>query len=146
MATITLNIDVDNNQFEEMCVNNINDISKEKIEEILLKAVETALLNDTKKNYNDGSNILVTKVTDGYSSRYEATPLLKSVIKKIDTEKYIDPIAEMVGNYIKQNYKDLITKYIIEEIGNLLFSPEKEYSLKRDMYDFVQSAINRYYH
>ena len=101
------------------------------------------MIKETKKDYNDGSNILVTKVKDGYSYKYEATPLLKSVIKKIDTEKYIDPIAEMVGNYIKQNYKDLITKYIIEEIGKLLFSPEKEYSLKRDMYDFVQSVINR---
>lgn len=141
MATITLNIDVDNEQFKGMCIDSINDLPKEKTEEIFLKAVEAALMQDTAKGISSGYNILVTKEKSGYYENYVPTELLKEVISKIDTAKYIEPIAELVGNYIKDNYKELVSKYMVEQIASLLFSPDKEYSLRSMMRDMVSSAF-----
>ena len=68
MATLTINIDVSDEDFKKLCVDNINELPKEQMQEILLKAVEVALIKDRENPiYDRDSSILVTPVKDGYS-------------------------------------------------------------------------------
>lgn len=61
MANLQINLDIDSEQFNKLCVDNIEDLPKDKLEEILLKAVEVALIKDKENpQVNADNNILIT--------------------------------------------------------------------------------------
>lgn len=141
MANIQVNIEVNDNEFKDLCLENINDLPKDKMEELLLKAVEVALIRDKDKTYYDcDSSILVTP---SRSSRprhsYEPTELMKEIIKEINTKAYIEPLAQEVATFIKENYKEIVRDYIVEAFSKMLFSQAKEYEIK----DFVFRQLHR---
>ena len=144
MANLTITIDVNDDDFKQLCVDNINDLPKEQMTEILLKAVEVALIRE-KDNpvYDLDSSILVRKVQDKYSYRYEPTKLLKKVMENIDTEKYFKPIADEIAKYIKNNYRKLIEEYMIRSFMSLLFTDANRYDIERDMISHIDNRLNR---
>ena len=142
MANLTINIDVSDDDFKKLCVDNINELPKEQMQEILLKAVEVALIKDRENPvYDRSSCILVTQVKDGYSYKYEPTKLLQSVMQNIDTEKYFEPIADEIAQYIKDNYRTLIQEYMIKSFMQLLFTDTNKYQLERDMISHINYRL-----
>jgi len=144
MAIIQVNLEVNDEQFKQLVVGNINDLPKDKMEELLLKAVEAALLYDRQTSYSNG-NILVKKEdpNNPYYSNLVPTELMKQVMKNIDTEKYFGPIAEEIATYMRDNYKDIIQNYMIESITNLLFTDNNKYDIQRAIQNAI-SNMNRY--
>jgi len=144
MATLTINIDVSDEDFKKLCVDNINELPKEQMQEILLKAVEVALIRDKQHPiYDSSSCILVTQIRDidGYSYKYEPTELLKSAMQNIDTEKYFKPIADEIAQYIKDNYRTLIQEYMVSSFMKLLFTDNNKYKLEEDMIRHINSRL-----
>ena len=143
MANIQVNIDIDDVEFKNLCIENINDLPKDKMEELLLKAVEVALIRDKDNPIGDSdSSILVSKtITNGiYSSyKYEPTKLMKEIIQDINKEQYLEPIAKEVANYITENYVDLVREYIIRAFTDMLFSQAKKWEIN----DMIARSINR---
>ena len=142
MATLTINIDVKDEDFKQLCVDNINDLPKEQMTELLLKAVEVALIKDKEKpDYDINTSILVNRVKTQYSYKYEPTKLLISVMKSIDTEKYFKDIADEVATYIRDNYRDLIREYLVKSFMDLLFTDANRYELELRMNDNIRNAL-----
>lgn len=132
MANLIINLDVNDTEFKELCVDNIARLPKDKIEEILLKAIETALMADHGKM---AGQILVAEKTNiyqyGYSTKdYAPTELMKEIIKSMNYDEYLQPIADEILKYIQNNYKDLVEKAIIQSFTNMLFSQDKLYELR----------------
>lgn len=136
MSIVTLNLDINENQLEDYLVSNINDLPKDKIEDILLKAVEVALIADKEKpRFCQNTNILVKESNKtSYYNEYVPTPILKSIIEKFDVTPYFEPIAKEICEYITENYKDIVQEYIIKSFTNMLISNSDKYS--------IQTALN----
>lgn len=113
---------------------------KDKIEELLLKAIEVALIQDKNNpTYNRDSSILVQAVgSDYYHTKYEPTKLMREIMQSIDYHKYLDILAQEVAEYIKNNYKDMIHTYIIEAFTKMLFNESREWDIK----NFILSQFN----
>ena len=128
MVTLNVNINVPEADFKKLCVDNINDLPKEQMTEILLKAVEVALIRDRKDPvYDIGASILVQPKKRG--AGYEPTELMKSIVNNIDTDKYFKDIADEIGQYIHDNYRQLIKEYMVDAIAQLLFTDERRYDI-----------------
>lgn len=140
MANIQLNIDVNDEQFKQLCISNINDLPKDKLQEILLKAVELTLIRDKENpTYSQDTNILVKTVKDGYHNKTVPTEFMKQILNKIDVDKYLGPVAEEVATYIKENYVNLVREYMVEAFCSMLFSDRDRYSIKA----LIDKAINQ---
>ena len=136
MANLQLNIEVNNEDFEKLCTDNINSLPKDKLEDILIKAVEVALIKDKENpSYCNDNNLLVTKVKNyyDYGQHLEPTELMKSVLNKIDLTPYTDVLAKTVADYIQNNYEEIIKKYVIEKFASLLFSDMNKWELKESI-------------
>lgn len=147
MANLQINLDIDSEQFNKLCVDNIEDLPKDKLEEILLKAVEVALIKDKENpEVNANNNILITKqvasVDYGYTRyKYEPTPLLKEIIDRIDLTPFVEPMANSIKEYIENNYQEIIKTYVIEKFANLLFSNENRWALKNEIIGNINSSL-----
>lgn len=133
MANLQVNIEIPEEEFKKVCIDNINDLPKEQMQELLMKAVETALINDNK---NYGGSILVQHNGSVYNR--EPTQLMKDIIKGISAERYLEPLAKEVAEFIKDNYTKMVRDYIVMAFSKMLFSELNEYSIK----SYVQERIN----
>lgn len=141
MANLQVNIDIPEEDFKNLCIGQINELPKDKMEELLLKAVEVALIAD-KKNpfYSTDTSILMVNKRNGYGTvQYVPTELMKQIIKEINTEGYLEPIAKEVADYIEKNYKEMVKEYIVEAFTKMLFENETRWNVER----FINYSANR---
>jgi len=144
MATINFSIEVSEDDFKDYFVNEIKDLPKDKIQELLLKAVEVALIQDKNNpSYNQESNILIESyrenVYGGSVNRYKPTALFNQVMKELPTDRYLTPIVEEISNYIKENYVKFIKEYIIETFTKMLFA----YKDRLTMEQIISNMYNK---
>lgn len=140
MANIQVNIDVSDEDFKNLCLENINDLPKDKMEELLLKAVEVALIRDKDDPYVDqDSNVLVMRSHSSRFIKYVPTKLMEDIMKGINTKRYLDPIAKEVARYIKDNYKEMVQEYIVKAFTTMLFSEATEYRIKDEIFRSLSS-------
>ena len=140
MANLQVNIDIPEEDFKNLCIGQINDLPKDKMEELLLKAVEVALIAD-KNNpyYSTDSSILVKSDKNGYGTiRWAPTDLMKEIMKEINVNGYLEPIAKEVADYIEKNYKEMVKEYIVEAFTKMLFENETRWNVER----FINYSVN----
>lgn len=127
MANLQVNIEIPEEEFKQVCIDNINDLPKEQMQELLLKAVEVALVED-KKNPNPlyGRNILVAGDRNGYTTDIKPTELMKEIMQGINAGQYLEPLAKEVAEYIKENYARMVREYMVEAFTSMLFSEARE--------------------
>ena len=141
MANLQVNIDIPEEDFKNLCIGQINELPKDKMEELLLKAVEVALIADKEKpHYSTDSNILVKSSRNEYGSiRWAPTDLMKEIMKGINANGYLEPIAKEVADYIEKNYKEMVKEYIVEAFTKMLFDNETRWNVER----FINYYTNR---
>lgn len=139
MANIQVNIDVNDNDFKNICIDNINDLPKDKMQELLLKAVEVALIRDKNDPYMDSdSSILVRRQRNTY--KYEPTDLMRDIVKEINAKDMLEPLAREVVEFIRDNYKSMAKEMITAAFTKMLFSEMTEYRLR----DEIFTQLNKY--
>lgn len=143
MANLQVNIEIPEEDFKKLCIDNINDLPKEQIQELLLKAVEVALVED-KKNPNPmyGRNILVVGDRNGYASDLKPTELMKKIIQGINAEQYLEPLAKEVAEYIKENYARMVREYMVEAFTSMLFSEAREWNMRSYVNQQIHEAFD----
>lgn len=140
MASIQVNIDVNDDEFKDLCINNINDLPKDKMEELLLKAVEVALIRDKENSYYDADKSILVSRSQSRNG-YEPTELMREIIKEINTKGHIDSLAEEVATYIRDNYKTLVQECIVATFTKMLFTEAKEYAIKAQIVTAFQNRL-----
>lgn len=133
MANIQVNIDVNDDEFKNLCVDNINDLPKDKMQELLLKAVEVALIRDKDDPYTDSdSSILIYRKPNTY--KYEPTDLMRDIVKEIGAQDMLEPLAREIVEFIRDNYKSMVKEMITDAFTRMLFSEMTEYRLRDEIF------------
>ena len=142
MANLQVNIEIPEEEFKQVCIDNINDLPKEQMQELLLKAVEIALIEE-KKNPNPlyGRNILVEGNSSGYTTDIKPTKLMKEIMQGINAGQYIEPLAKEVAEYIKENYARMVREYMVEAFTNMLFSEAREWNMRSYVNQKIHDAF-----
>lgn len=142
MANLQVNIEIPEEEFKQVCIDNINDLPKEQMQELLLKAVEIALMED-KKNPNPvySRNILVEGDRNGYGLK--PTELMKEIMRGINAEQHLEPLAKEVAEFIKANYTRLVREYIVEAFTGMLFSEAREWNIRSYIDQKIHDAFDR---
>lgn len=129
MAEINLTLNVDTKQMEGLLKEGLASLPQDKIQEVLLEVVKN-ILND--KN----SGILF--VSGGYYDKsYKPTELLRGLIEKAQTSSYIEELSDIIVNYLKENYQEVIFNALVKSISELLFGPQKQI----DFYTSIQAEL-----
>ena len=114
--TINIQITVDDEQLKNLLSNNINDLPKEKIQEILLESIKEFLTSDK------GQELFYRK---NFTSYYDATTpsdFLSGLISKADISDSISPIMnEAIDNFSK-NYGEILHQCILECVSSMFMS------------------------
>ena len=114
--TINIQITVDDEQLKNLLSNNINDLPKEKIQEILLESIKEFLTSDK------GQELFYRK---NFTSYYDATTpsdFLSELIDKADISKSISPIMnEAIDNFSK-NYTEILRQCVLECVSSMFMS------------------------
>ena len=131
---LNLSIEVNEDMFSEICTNTLENLPEEKLQEILLKAVEVALIEHAKSTPYNNTGILV----DRYN---EPTSLMKNILEKANFEKYFEPIAEKITSYISENFPNIVTAAVTKCFAEILFTPDNRYSFERRVLDIVAHSI-----
>lgn len=131
---LNLSIEVNEDMFSEICTNTLENLPEEKLQEILLKAVEVALIEHAKSTPYSNTGILV----DRYN---EPTSLMKNILEKANFEKYFEPIAEKITSYISENFPDIVIAAITKCFVDILFTPNNRYSFERHILDIAAHSI-----
>lgn len=144
MANLQLNIEVNDEEFKDLCANNINALPKDKLNELLLKAVEVALIRDKNNpSYDRDSNILVRATSNSaygyYNREYEPTDLLNAIMERVDLSEYVGNMANVMRDYIVNNYEEIIRKYVVEKFAEMLFTSDNQYAFRSS----IMSELNQ---
>ena len=130
MAEINLTLNVDTKQMEGLLKEGLVSLPQDKIQEVLLEVVKN-ILN------NKDSGILFVSSGGYYDKSYKPTELLKSLIEKAQTSSYIEELSDVIINYLKENYQEVIFNALVKSIGELLFGPQKQI----DFYTSIQAEL-----
>lgn len=129
MAEINLTLNIDTEQMEGLLKEGLISLPQDKIQEVLLEVVKN-ILN------NKDSGILF--VSSGYYDKtYRPSDLLKNLIEKAQTSSYIEELSDVIINYLKENYQEVIFNALVKSIGELLFGPQKQ----MDFYTSIQTEL-----
>lgn len=120
--TLNIQITLDDNQLKDLIVGNINDLPKEKLQEVLLAAIKEILTSQR------GQELFATK--DGYyGSSYKPSAFLASLVQKADITEAISPVInEVVAQFIS-NYDELMRQCMREAISGMFFDQFSKHQL-----------------
>ena len=102
-----IELHVSDAQFQELINENIKDLPKEKIHEIILEGIKNYINKDFIEK------IFVEK-QGWYGSQLHPTSYLKEIIKEnIPKDCYTDLVSEITTN-LRENYEEILRKAIID--------------------------------
>jgi hypothetical protein len=129
--TLNIQITLDDNQLKDLIVGNINDLPKEKLQEVLLAAIKEILTSQR------GQELFITK-DSYYGSSYKPSAFLTSLVQKADITEVISPgINEVVAQFIN-NYDELMQQCMREVISGMFFDVFSKHQLSEVWNNFTQ--------
>lgn len=131
---LNLSIEVNEEMFSNMCQNTLENLPEEKLQEILLKAIEIALIEDKTNSTKWSKDILV-------GENYYPTAFTKKLLAQANFEKYFEPIGEEISNFIIKNYREIIIDAIASAFVNMLFTTNNKYNFE---YQLIETIKHRY--
>lgn len=131
---LNLSIEVNEDMFSEICTNTLENLPEEKLQEILLKAVEVALIEHAKSTPYSNTGILVTRYD-------QPTQLMNSILEKANFEKYFEPIAEKITSYINENFQNIVIAAITKCFVDVLFTPNNRYDFERRISSMIANSM-----
>ena len=135
-----LKINIDETKFGELLNEELDAFTKEELHEIcrdgLIKCMSDT---DTIKQ------LFVDKDT-GYYGGYKANNLLEEAAKTINLSPLYEEFAEKSKQYIMENHKellmDILTKVLIEGMGQYLYSTNFMSQVRAELYDSLRNQFN----
>ena len=131
---LNLSIEVNEEQFADLCQNTLENLPEDKLQEILLKSIEASLVVDKEKTgYGYGSRMGI--LIDG---EMRPTQLMQNILKKANFEKYFEPIAQKIVSFVEENYEQIVRDAVASAFSTVLFSREYQFNLQQCFADMIR--------
>ena len=134
MAEITLNININDDQIQELINWELQNLPKEKLDEIVLGIVKDQLANDVNK---------WLFVKDSWDT-YKPGPILKKLLEQIDFKEFSQPICEQIFKIIQDNYMEIFYKALVVGITKCLFGPNAQLDFETILNSQMMEALKNY--
>ena len=113
--TLNIQLTLNDEQLKNLIVGNINDLPKEKLQDILLQAIKEILTSDK------GQKLFIE--SDGYyNSRVSPSYYLKDLVKKADIKDSISPIVNQAVAEFAANYPNILERCLRSSITEMFMS------------------------
>lgn len=121
--TLNIQLTLNDEQLKELIIGNINDLPKEKLQDILLQAIKEILTSP------NGQKLFIE--SDGYyNSRVTPSYYLKQLVNNADIKEAISPVVNQAVTEFAANYPAMLEKCLRESITNMFMNEFKNMQLE----------------
>ena len=113
--TLNIQITLNDEQLKNLIVGNINDLPKDKLQEVLLQAIGEVLTS------KEGQKLFMTEGTY-YNSGTQPSKLLSTLIQDADITAAISPLVNDAIKEFSANYQTILTNCIKSTISEMFFN------------------------
>ena len=132
--TLNIQLTLNDEQLKELIIGNINDLPKEKLQDILLQAIKEILTSP------DGQKLFME--SDGYyNSHMRPTRYLEQLVNKADIKDVIFPIVNQAITEFAANYPAILEKCLKDSITAMFMSEFSRMQL-HGAWDYVTNQKN----
>lgn len=110
--TLNIQVTLDDNQLKDLIVGNINDLPKEKLQDVLLGAIKEFLTSQR------GQELFVIK-SGYYNSNTEPSKFLEGLVKDADITKSISPVVSEAAEQFLSDYHKIMENCIRNVISGM---------------------------
>lgn len=131
--TLNIQITLNDEQLKNLIIGNINELPKEKLQDILLQAIKEILTSE------DGKKLFIVK--DGYytNSYIKPSQWLENLTKQANISETISPIVNQAVANFATNYPDILERCLKSSITDMFMSEFKRYQLEQ-AWDIIQKG------
>ena len=135
MAELNIKIEVSEEEFQSYCVEKMQDLPEEMVQQILLTTIAERMKQD---------DFYIATLTNGWNTQRVQTAVLEEMINLVGVSlgEKAQPIADEISDYIIQNYEDIIRDSIVSTFSNVLFNSIKEGEVRDTIYAVMNSHIH----
>ena len=108
---LNIQITLDDEQLKSLITNNINDLPKEKLQEILSQAIKEVLTSEK------GQKLFMTK--HNYYDKYAPSDFLIALVSNADITEAISPIINEAVKYFSENYSEILDRCMKSVISEM---------------------------
>ena len=134
MAEVTLNININNEQIQELINWEFQNLPKEKLDEIVLGIVKDQLNKDINS---------WLFVQDGWNSQ-KPGPFLEKILNQIDFKEFSQPVYEQTVKIIQDNYMEIFYNALVVGITKCLFVFDAQLNFEMILRDSVIGILKDY--
>lgn len=127
-----IKIQVDETQFKTLMENTLQDLPKEKLEEVMLEGLRTYL---SQKEVLDAM-FFYARDNYGWSKKEAKQELWRIMEGAFKRDEQLNEIADMVVQQLRDNHMDILKRVIVDALINGLGS-------QHSFCDAVRKAVNR---
>ena len=132
--TLNIQITLNDEQLKNLIMGNINELPKEKLQDILLQAIKEILTSE------DGKQLFIIK--DGYYSNSKIKPSmwLENLTKQTNISETISPIINQVVAEFVTHYPDILERCLKSSITNMFMNELSRHQLEHawDITQYMQ--------
>lgn len=110
--TLNIQVTLDDKQLKDLIVGNINDLPKEKLQDVLLGAIKEFLTSQR------GQELFVIK-SGYYNSIAEPSKFLKDLVEDADITKSISPVVNEAVEQFANNYHKIMENCIRNVVSGM---------------------------
>lgn len=113
--TLNIQITLNDEQLKNLIVGNLNDLPKEKLQEVLLQSIKEVLTSDA------GQQLFIR---DGgyYGSGKRPSTFLEKLVKEADVSDAISPIVNEAVTEFSANYSTILSNCIKNSISEMFWN------------------------
>ena len=134
MAELNIKIEVPEEEFQSYCVEKMQDLPEEMVQQVLLTAIAERMKQD---------DFYIATITNGWNTQKVQTAVLDEMINLVGVSlgEKAQPIADEISNYIIQNYEGIIRDSIIYTFSNVLFDSIKDGEVRDHIYAVMNNHM-----
>ena len=136
MAEVTLNININDDQIQELINWEFQNLPKERLDEIVLGIVKDQLDKDINK---------WLFVQDGWNSQ-KPGPFLGKILNQIDFKEFSQPVYQQTVKVIQDNYMEIFYKALVIGITKCLFGPDAQLNFEMILQENTMNILKNYVH
>ena len=132
--TLNITITLNDEQVKDLIVGNLNELPKEKLQDILLQGIKEVLTSE------NGQKLFITS---GYYSSSEKNPsmLLQKLINQADITDSISSVVNEAVSKFADNYPEILERCIKSVISDMFLSYVKREKFQQ-MWAYVEQERN----